>query len=354
MCYPCVFPVRIQLRSVLCFAFLAASALAAPIDSEMLGAFQQYALQFNKSYDSSELAARLSAFAANVKRVDELNAIEGEEVYGLTKFSDLTPEEFKARYLTYTRSSFDRSKVPVFDAAVEPGSLLNVSGSIDWRTKKKVTPVKDQGQCGSCWAFSATEAVESAWLMAGNAQEILSPQQITSCDKKDLGCNGGDTPTAYKYVEKAGGMVTEKDYPYGSGKNGKTGRCTIKSRMKRVVQIKGFTYATTPKPNLEAEVGKWQANEAKMATAMAQKGPMSVCVDAESWQHYKKGVVTKTCKKELDHCVQAVGYNMDSNGNPYWIVRNSWNTDWGLDGYIHVGYGGDYCGISDEATFVTV
>merc|ERR1711924_442260 len=125
-------------------------------------------------------------------------------------------------------------------------------------------------------------------------------------------------------------------------------------KMKRVVPIKGFTYATTPKPNLEAEVGKWKANEAKMATAMATKGPLSICVDAESWQNYKKGIVTKTCKKQLDHCVQVVGYNMDNNGKPYWIVRNSWNTDWGLDGYIYVGYGGDYCGISEEATFVTV
>jgi len=347
-----------MLRTAVCLSLaFAAMSFSAPIESsEMLTAFKEYTVQFNKTYDSTELAARLDAFAYNMRKIDELNTIEGQEIYGLTKFSDLSPAEFKFRYLTYSRSSFDRSTVPVVDIAVAPGSILNVSGTVDWRTKHKVTPVKDQGQCGSCWAFSATEAVESAWLMAGNTQEILAPQQITSCDRVDEGCNGGDTPTAYKYVEKAGGMVTEKDYPYKSGKTGKTGKCRIKKKMKRVVSIKGFTYATTPKPNLEADAGKWQANEAKMATAMSKMGPMSICVDAESWQNYKKGVVTKTCKKQLDHCVQAVGYNMgDANGaGAYWIVRNSWNTDWGLDGYIHVGYGGNYCGISDEATFATI
>lgn len=339
----------------LAVAFVAVS-FSAPIDSDLLGAFQQYTVQFNKTYESSEHGARLEAFAYNLRQINELNSVEGQEIYGLTKFSDLTPTEFKARYLTYTRSTFDRSTAPVFDLDVAPGSVLNVSGTIDWRTKKKVTPVKDQGQCGSCWAFSATEAVETAWLMAGNSQEILAPQQLTSCDKKDLGCNGGDTPSAYKYVEKAGGMVTEKDYPYKSGKSGKSGKCSIKKKMKRVVSIKGFTYATTPKPDLEADAGKWQANEAKMATVMSTQGPLSICVDASVWQNYKKGIVTKTCKQQLDHCVQVVGYNIatDADGGSYWIVRNSWNTDWGEDGYIRVGYGGDYCGISEEATMVTL
>jgi len=348
--------INIMMRSLFLAALVAVVSMAAPIDNEMLGAFQQYTLQFNKTYDSAELSQRLEAFVFNLRQIDELNTIEGEEVYGLTKFSDLTPKEFKARYLTYQRSSLDRSSVPVLDLDVAAGSLLNASGQVDWRTKKKVTPVKDQGQCGSCWAFSATEQIESAWLMAGNSQEILAPQQITSCDKKDEGCNGGDTPTAYKYVEKAGGMVTEKDYPYKSGKSGNSGKCSIKTKMKRVVSIKGFTYATPPKPDGEVDGGRWKANEAKMATAMSTMGPMSICVDATTWQNYKKGVVTKTCKQQLDHCVQAVGYNIgaDAAKGSYWIVRNSWNTDWGEDGYIRVGYGGDYCGIANEATFVTL
>merc|ERR1711998_522988 len=164
--------------------------------------------------------------------------------------------------------------------------------------------------------------------------------------KQDDGCNGGDTPTAYNYVKKAGGIVSEKEYPYSSGK-GKTGRCKKNDLSPKVVKIKGFTYATPP---ALAETGK-KPDEDKMAQNIATKGPASVCVDAESWQNYKKGVVTRTCKKQLDHCVQAVGYNKEA-AKPYWIVRNSWNTDWGVDGYIYVGMGGDYCGIADEATIV--
>jgi hypothetical protein len=190
--------------------------------------------------------------------------------------------------------------------------------------------------------------------MAGNKQEILAPQQIVSCDKTDIGCNGGDTPTAYKYVMKAKGMVSEESFPYTSGKNGKNGKCQ-RSLGKKVVQIKGFAYATPPKRDGLQDVSK-KPNEAKMAATMATKGPVSVCVDASKWQNYKKGgILTRSCGNELDHCVQAVGYEKGQDGKGgYWIVRNSWNTDWGNKGYVYVGYGGDYCGIANEATVVEV
>jgi len=191
--------------------------------------------------------------------------------------------------------------------------------------------------------------------MAGNKQQILAPQQIVSCDSTDEGCNGGDTPTAYKYVMKAGGMVTEKEYPYTSGKSGASKRCSKTKLGDKAVKITGFKYATKPAPN--SDTGRFKPNENAMAAAMAQAGPVSVCVDAETWQSYKKGVITRTCKTQLDHCVQAVGYNKDASnsfGKPYWIVRNSWNTDWGYKGYIYVGMGSDYCGIANEATIAEV
>jgi C1A family cysteine protease len=322
-------------------------ALAAsfPLD-DSLGAFQSYREMYNRTYDDAEVPKRLAAFKASVLEINELNKIEGEEIFGLTKFSDLTKDEFKARYLTGFKptDAIDRENAPLVDDV----DFNNVNAtSLDWRTKGKVTPVKDQQQCGSCWAFSATEAIESAWLMAGNSQQILSPQQIVSCDKKDLGCNGGDTPTAYKYVQQAGGMVTAKKYPYTSGK-GKNGRCLRNKLNPKVVKIKGFAYATPPKSK-----GKRKPNEKTMAATMAAKGPVSVCVDAGVWQNYKRGVLTRTCKQQLDHCVQAVGYSQSGN-KPYWIVRNSWNTDWGIKGYVYVGMGGDYCGIANEATIVQV
>ena len=135
---------------------------------------------------------------------------------------------------------------------------------------------------------------------------------------------------------------------------GQSARCNKRHLKNKVVQIKGFKYATKPAP----DGSNHKPNEAKMAAAMASQGPVSVCVDASSWQSYKKGVVTRSCGKQLDHCVQAVGYNKqgdaNSRGKGYWIVRNSWNTDWGVDGYIYVGMGGDYCGIANEATIAEI
>jgi len=252
-------------------------------------------------------------------KISELNTIEGEEVYGLTKFSDLSAAEFKAQFLSgfKPQADTDRASVPILEADLAHPDVN--ATNVDWRTKGKVTPVKDQKQCGSCWAFSATEAVETAVLMAGKPQQILAPQQIVSCDKKDDGCNGGDTITAYKYIEKAGGMVTAKAYPYSSGK-GKTGKCKKQDLKHKVVQVKSFSYATPPAPSA-GEEDKKKPNETLMAQNIATKGPASVCVDAESWQNYKRGVVTRTCKKQLDHCVQAVGFNKEGK-KPYWIVRN--------------------------------
>eukprot|EP00656_Telonema_subtile_P057260 TRINITY_DN9381_c0_g1_i2.p1 TRINITY_DN9381_c0_g1~~TRINITY_DN9381_c0_g1_i2.p1 ORF type:complete len:330 (-),score=79.73 TRINITY_DN9381_c0_g1_i2:121-1110(-) len=323
----------LRLASLCLIAATVHVSLAAPVTAEalLLTQFEGYKADFNKSYASEEHSYRLQAFAANLDKIAALNAEEGEEIYGLTKFSDLTPEEFKSRYLGYKRTEA-REGVPVTQVAA-----ANVTGSVDWRLKGKVTPVKDQGNCGSCWAFSATQQIESAWLMAGNRQQILSTQQITSCDKGngDKGCGGGDTFTAYKYVEQAGGMVTEEEYPYSwlSSKIGLTGFCK-KSVVagKKTVAIKGFTYATPPKPS--KGTSSWKADEETMAAAMQASGPLSICVNAATWDNYKQGVVTTTCKDgELDHCVQAVGYNLDGP-KKYWIVRNSWDTDWGIDGYL--------------------
>jgi len=169
---------------------------------------------------------------------------------------------------------------------------------------------------------------------------VLSPQQIVSCDQNDDGCNGGDLPTAFGYVQQAG-LETDSDYPYTSG-NGNSGTCTYNSG-EVVVTISGFKYATQ------------SGNETAMQVAMVTNGPLSVCVDAETWQYYQSGIIEHGCGDSLDHCVQIVGWNTDMTSNiPYWIVRNSWGTDWGLNGYLWVERNKDECGISDEATYVTI
>merc|ERR1711998_288445 len=168
----------------------------------------------------------------------------------------------------------------------------------------------------------------------------LSAQQIVSCDKTDDGCNGGNTETAYDYVKKAGGLELNSDYPYSSGK-GKTGKCKKPSHSKEHCPITDYT-----------QVPKTRTGEKKMVTQI-QTSPISVCVDAEKWQTYKKGVIGAKCGSQLDHCVQAVGLNTEGS-QAYWIVRNSWNTDWGVDGFIYVQEGNDSCGIAQDSTIVTV
>jgi len=199
-----------------------------------------------------------------------------------------------------------------------------------------LTPVKDQGQCGSCWAFSATEQIETDVAMATGHLYTLAPQQIVSCDKTDLGCDGGNTETAYAYVAKSG-LEAESSYPYKSGDSGRSGTCKYSSG-KTVVSISSYS-----------SVSKTKRSEGKMLTQI-QKSPISVCVDATKWQTYSRGVLGKSCGTSLDHCVQAVGYNADQG---YWVVRNSWNTDWGVKGYIYVKEGIDACGIAKDATIVT-
>jgi C1A family cysteine protease len=297
--------------------------------------FRTFLTTYNKDYkNATEFDYRLSVFMKNLEIVKARNG-EGEAEHGITKFSDLTSEEFRSFYLGYVAPSAARDELDL------PLTNSSNAASVDWRGKSPavLTPIKNQAQCGSCWAFSATEQIETDFAMAGNKIISLGVQQIVSCDKTDDGCNGGNTETAYEYVQKAGGLETEANYPYTSGK-GKTGRCKVEKAME-VVSIKGYN-----------TVSKTEASEMKMVTQIASS-PISVCVDATKWQTYKKGIIGRTCGKQLDHCVQAVGLNTDG-AKSYWIVRNSWASDWGEDGYIYVEEGINACGIAKDATTVNI
>jgi len=221
---------------------------------------------------------------------------------------------------------------------------------LDWtETSGAVSAVKDQGQCGSCWAFSATEGIESGVFMTdGTAPPPLSPQQITSCDTIDGGCNGGDLPSAFDYVESAGGLDTEADYPYTSS-TGRTGSC--KSHQ-NVVKVTDYKYAVPP-----CQGGSCSSqDEDGLKAALNSYGPLSVCVNAENFNSYYGGVVRSgSCSgayNKLDHCVQLVGYDTTAS-TPYWKVKNSWAADWGEAGFIRLPMGENACGIADEAMYVT-
>jgi len=305
--------------------------------------------KFNKVYASmDEFFLRYANFLETSNRVEtqrqahlQATGQSGEEVYGLTKFADLSQHEFR-RLLGFKPSSTPRQ------AVVPPNRLGSLPTKLDWRDKKAVTEVKDQQQCGSCWAFSAAEEVESMAFMNGFGLNTFSEQQIVSCDSVDGGCNGGDTISAYQYIEQAGGLETENAYPYTSG-GGDTGTCQLPTNPQFVINVLNYSYATPPcSDDCNSQ------NETKLQESLVTQGPISICVNAEPWQTYTGGVLSSGCahsSSDLDHCVQLVGYDTSSKPH-YWIVRNSWNTNWGIDGYIKIAMGSNLCGIADEATFV--
>lgn len=297
-------------------------------------------------------------FTRNMALARADNIRFGEEMFGPTKFSDLTPSEFKSKYLGYRRNETLHQPKYFRGAAIEVTKpSAPAPEDLDWRTKQQgvISAVKNQGDCGSCWAYSTTEEIESMYVLAGNDPIKFSPQQIISCDKSDLGCNGGDTLTAYHYVKKAGGMASESEYPDTSYKHGKNGKC--ENFKVAGGEISGYSWATS-----ECDKGACNdQDEDTLAANMAETGPVSICVNAGKWQNYVKGVMQgRHCGKHsansLDHCVQAVGYSGYKKGEKtgYWIVRNSWEKSWGIDGYIHLSIGENTCGIANEATFATI
>jgi len=258
--------------------------------------------------------------------------------WGITQFADWTEEEFKS-ILTFKKST---DSVPTNSTAqtINSGSPPT---SYNWLSYSKnvVTPVYNQGQCGSCWAFSATEQIESMWALAGNALTELSMQQITSCDPYDDGCGGGNPSTAYKYVIQAGGLDSYSSYPYTDGL-GENLPCKF-NKANIAAKISGWNY-----------VSQSASGESTMVTKLYANGPLSVCVDASNWSSYTGGIYpASSCGKSLDHCVEAEGYNIAGN-SPYWIIRNSWGTSWGQSGYMNLQYGKDACGVAQEVTQVTI
>jgi len=300
--------------------------------------FDTFVAKYHKSYATEdEKAQRFAIFRENLERIESMNTKTNSKTYGITKFSDLTPQEFTQSYLM----NIERQTAPTAAKIAFPQDF-DLPTEYDWRDKGAVTPVYNQGQCGSCWAFSATEAIESQWFLANGKLKELSMQQIVDCDtgNGDEGCEGGDTTTAYEYVIKAGGLDSLSDYPYvGEDEN-----CAF-NKSDITAKITSWGYVTQDK------------NETEMQYGLMAKGPLSICVDAESWQFYEGGVISDLCGDELDHCVMITGFQdySDIFGTyQVWNIRNSWGSDWGENGYLYVERGYDLCGVADEVTLPVV
>jgi len=292
-------------------------------------AFDEYNAFWNKTHSTAaEKQSRFRNFINAGNTIAELNAA-GSATFGYTKFADMDPVEFKNKMLGF------RPAKPLgsFPASTKQ-RVQAPSGAIDWVAKGMTTPIKNQEQCGSCWAFSTTETVESANLLAGHTMTIGAPQMIVDCDSSDQGCNGGDPREALGWVVNQGGMDLESCYPY---------KAEDESCM---------SSSCTPSPNLKiSAVNPVSEDESSIYTAL-QSSPLSICCDAQPWQYYNGGVLTSSqCGLSIDHAIQLTGYSPSSGG--YWIVRNSWGADWGESGFIYLQYGQNTCGITSEVTGAT-
>jgi len=315
---------------VLCsLVFISATTEDDLIFVEFLGFVKKY----DKHYDSwEEFEKRMAIFKENKAIATELDKRDPTATYGVTIFSDLSVAEFRAHYLmpNLTHSlSQPQENYELSSPSVE------VPASFDWRERGMVTPVYNQEQCGSCWAFSATENIESMWAIAGHGLHSLSMQQVVDCDRQSYGCGGGWPYTAYTYMIQFGGLEAYGSYPYVAHNEA----CHAQ-RAATIAHIHSWHYITRV-DNVEA-----------MLDFTFTKGPPSVCVDASSWQFYHGGVIS-SCGQSLDHCVQITGFST-VGGVPAWHVRNSWGTSWGLSGYLFVRRGGDVCGIGRDVSAAIV
>lgn len=355
-------------------AFAASSVSAATFSQEFLqNEFTSFVGEFNKTYSSQEeYAERFQIFSNNYNKIHKLNLnlnkgdLNGElRAYGVTQFADMTKDEMR-KYTNYKPSSRKNAKFP--GGVAEAITGFGRPSSFDWRKKKMVADVVNQGQCGSCWAFSAVFGVESAWAMqnGGISPDMhFSPQQLVDCENVSAGCNGGDLPPAFDYLSYQG-LALEKDYPYTA----RDGICKYTSRMK-FVDVLGYDWVVPPCDGAwdNADTDCDNQDEEIMANQISLRGPAAVCVAVpDSWFHYTgPAPFTDDCDHgyyDLNHCVGIVGWQESTDikgAEGYWIMRNSWGTKWGIDGYMHIPSSftkgskfNNYCGVASEAAFVNI
>jgi C1A family cysteine protease len=333
------------LRSILfiCFFLRVASQM-----QHYESLFEDWIKEFRVVFHNAEHRVHMfESWVENHLFIEKTNAMNLSYQLGHNQFSGMNQTEY-VRWLRGGVVNFFAANPVVSDVA----EYQSLPASIDWTTKGAVTPVKDQGQCGSCWSFSTTGALEGAYAIKTSTLVSFSEQQLVDCDTlgnggRDHGCNGGLMDNAFSWIGKNNGLCTESDYPYVSGVTKTAGTCVKSCKNVQGSDVVKF-------------VDVESASDLAFSTALSLN-PVSVAIEADQreFQLYKSGVFTGTCGTNLDHGVLAVGYGTDS-GVEYYKVKNSWSTTWGDKGYIRLAKGSSYnggkgqCGILLEASYPVV
>jgi C1A family cysteine protease len=327
-------------RSTIISAFLACIAVAANVKER--GYYEAKFYDWLKEHgvkptSGENFVHMLQNFANNDDLINSHNAQQNKTYeLGHNKFSHLSLEEWRE----FVHLGLAKPSMKADNIHPAPADVSALPASVDW-TKTAVSAVKDQGQCGSCWSFSTTGAMEGAWAIKYGSVTSFSEQQLVDCDygvTKNLGCNGGLMDKAFSWIETNNGLCTEAAYPYVSGTTLKNGACKTTCSNVAGSDVKSYTDVTTN-------------SDSALMSAIAQQ-PVSVAIEADqtAFQLYKSGVLTGKCGTNLDHGVLAVGYGTYTDGTDYYKVKNSWGASWGMNGYILLQRGtgvqsGGQCGI---------
>jgi len=321
---------------------LALVACETDLDALIFQQFQKFIKKFQKKYDSiNEFLARYEVFRRNVMETFK----EENSLYqtGITKFSDLTKQEFARTYLNL---NYDAMAMANFDPTIVKVSNAAPS-SYDWRDYGRVSPVKDQGSCGSCWAFATVANLEGLYYAKKGVMKTFSEQMLVDCDTSDSGCNGGLMEYAFAWLKKNGGIMLDSDYPYRGYKQ------SCKSDKTKYVDM-----TVTGYKKLGSSYSTWSAvDEDEVKEFLYETGPLAIALNADPLQTYSSGILDVTSAKcptsGINHAVTLVGYGTQSS-TPYWIVKNSWGKSWGESGFFRIRRGNGTCGVNCYITTALV